>query len=176
MKRRARRTLAALGVLMLAGCNDAGLPPLPTVAHVDLPRFMGTWYVIANIPTSMEKDAYGPQEKYRLAEDGTIETTFTFNAGGFDGKPSRHTARGFVVDHASNAVWKMQFMWPLRFDYRIVELSPDYSTTIVARQKRDYVWIMARTPRLEPAAYQRLVDAAVALGYPRERIQRVPQP
>jgi len=163
-------------VLAVAACNDAELPPLPTVAHVDLPRFMGTWYVIANIPTSMEKDAYGPQEKYRLAEDGTIETTFTFNAGGFDGKPVRHTARGFVVDHASNAAWKMQFMWPLRFEYLIADLAPDYSTTIVARSKRDYVWIMARTPQVDAATYARLVDAAVALGYPRERIQKVPQP
>jgi apolipoprotein D and lipocalin family protein len=176
MTRGARRMLAALGVLVLAGCNDAGLPPVPTVAHVDLPRFMGNWYVIANIPTSMEKDAYGPQEHYRLAEDGTIETTFTFNAGGFDGKLSRHTARGFVVDHASNAAWKMQFIWPLRFEYLIAELAPDYSTTIIARSKRDYVWIMARTPHVDDATYQRLVDGAVALGYPRERIQKVPQP
>ena len=173
---RALRILAALGALAIMGCDDSHLPPLPTVGHVDLPRFMGDWYVIANIPTSMEKNAYAPRESYRLASDGTIETTFTFHADGFDGALRRHTARGFVTDRSTNAVWKMQFMWPLRFDYRIVQLAPDYSTTIIARRKRDYVWIMARHPQVDPALYDRLVDAAVALGYPRERIRRVPQP
>ncbi len=176
MTRHALAILAALGALIVTGCGESHLAPLPTVEHVDLPRFMGTWYVIANIPTSMEKNAYAPQETYRLAGDGTIETTFTFHADGFNGEVRQHTARGFVVDTGTNAVWGMQFVWPLRFDYRICALAPDYSTTIIARRKRDYVWIMARTPRVDPALYDRLLEAAAALGYERERIQRAPQP
>jgi apolipoprotein D and lipocalin family protein len=176
LSRNSLRILATLGALIATGCSDSDLPPLPTVEHVDLPRFMGTWYVIANIPTSMEKHAYAPRETYRLASDGTIETTFSFNAGDFTGEQRRHSARGFVVDSHSNAVWEMQFLWPFRFDYRIGQLAPDYSTTIIARRKRDYVWIMARTPHIDTALYDRLLDAAVALGYERERIQKVPQP
>ena len=62
----------------IIGCTTG--PPIHTVDSVDLERFMGDWYVIANIPTFIEKNAYNAVESYRLAEDGTIETTFTRSA------------------------------------------------------------------------------------------------
>ena len=75
-----------LSLLLLSGCQSAPHPPLALVPHVDLPRFMGDWYVIASIPTFIERGAHDAVESYRLAADGTIETTFTFRAGGFDGE------------------------------------------------------------------------------------------
>ena len=77
------RTLAATMLLSLFGCQS--MPPIHTVREVDLDRFMGDWYVIANIPTFIETDAFNAVESYRLDEDGTIHTTFTFNKGGYDG-------------------------------------------------------------------------------------------
>lgn len=61
-------------------------------------------------------------ESYELNADGTIATTFTFNKGGFDGKPKSYHPKGFVVENTGNAVWKMQFVWPLKAEYRIVYL------------------------------------------------------
>jgi apolipoprotein D and lipocalin family protein len=170
------RALAlTLSVAGLLACNEQTQPVLPTVAHVDLQRFMGDWYVIANIPTSIEKDAHLAKESYRLAPDGTIATTFTFRAGSSTGPEKRYTPRGFVIDKRSNAVWGMRFVWPIKADYRIAYLAEDYSQTIIARNKRDYLWIMARTPQLPDTELQKLLAIAVSLGYPRERIQQVPQ-
>lgn len=167
----------ALGIAVaLQGCSDQAHPALPTVAHVDLQRFMGDWHVIANIPTAIEKQAYAAKESYRLAPDGTIATTFTFRSGAFDGPEKRYTPRGFVLDRQSNALWGMRFIWPIKAEYRIAFLSEDYTQTIIARSKRDYLWIMARTPHLSDAEYQKLVEIAVALGYERDKIRKVPQP
>ena len=69
----------------VSGCAG-NQPPLETVDYVDLDRFMGDWYVIANIPTFLEKNAYNAVESYELDSDGTIATTFVFRKGGFDGK------------------------------------------------------------------------------------------
>ena len=87
--RRMRAVTAVTSVVILiavlmSGCG-AKLPPLKTVAVVDIQRFMGDWYVIANIPTWIEKGAYNPVESYRLDKDGTIATTFAFRKGAFDG-------------------------------------------------------------------------------------------
>ena len=60
--------------------------PIPTARHVDVDRFMGDWYVIASIPTVIERDAHEAIESYRLDADGTVATTFTFRKGGFDGE------------------------------------------------------------------------------------------
>jgi apolipoprotein D and lipocalin family protein len=167
--------LVAASALVLAGCQGLQQPPIALVEHVDLPRFMGDWYVIANIPTFLEKGAHNAVESYRLAEDGSIETTFTFRDGGFDGPQKRYTPRGFVVDKASNAVWGMQFIWPVKADYRIVYLTPDYSQTVVGRQKRDYVWIMARTPSIAEDDYRNILALLARQGYDIARIERVPQ-
>jgi apolipoprotein D and lipocalin family protein len=148
---------------------------MPTVPQVDLQRFMGDWYVIANIPTFIEKGAHNAIESYRLDSDGTIATTFTFRAGAFDGQPKKYTPRGFVQDTRTNALWGMQFIWPIKADYRITYLADDYSQTIVSREARDYVWIMARTPSIPEADYQRLLKIVVAQGYDPKQIQKVPQ-
>jgi apolipoprotein D and lipocalin family protein len=165
----------ALALLPLAGCSTVARAPIETVPHVDLDRFMGDWYVIANIPTFIEKGAHNAVESYRLAKDGTIATTFTFRADGFDGPTKRYHPRGFVIDRQSNAVWGMQFLWPFKSDFRIVYLTPDYTQTVIGREKRDYVWIMARTPAIPDEDYRRIVEFLGQQGYDTTRIQRVPQ-
>jgi len=164
-----------MGLLsLLAGCR-ATHPPLTTEAKVDLARFMGDWYVIANIPTSVERGAHNAVESYRLDSDGSIATTFTFRADAFDGKIKRYCPRGFVRDTASNAIWGMQFIWPIKSDYRIVHVSPDYQRTIIGREKRDNVWIMARTPQLAEAELAELRQRVGREGYDLTTLELVPQ-
>ncbi len=158
---------------LLAGCSST--PPLPVVPRVDLPRFMGDWYVIAAIPTRIERDAYDAVESYRLGEDGRIYTTFTFRQGGFDGPLRRYEPVGFVDPGSHGAVWGMRFVWPIRADYRVMYLDEDYRQTIIARQKRDYAWIMARQPQIPEADYQQLVTKLAEAGYDVTRLRRVPQ-
>jgi apolipoprotein D and lipocalin family protein len=170
-----RKGLLASLVLLLAGCQTEPLAPIATARKVDLPRFMGDWYVIANIPTYFEKDAHNPVESYRLAADGTIETTFTFRDGGFDGQQKTYRPRGFVVDRATNAVWGMQFIWPVKAEYRILHVSDDYRETIIGRTKRDYVWIMARTPQISDNDFQRLMKIIADQGYDIAKVRKAPQ-
>jgi apolipoprotein D and lipocalin family protein len=165
--------LAASAAMILGGCTTA--PPMETVDHVDLERFMGDWYVIANIPTFIEKGAHNAVESYRLDDDGTVATTFTFRKGGFDGDEKVYRPRGFIVDEQSNALWAMQFVWPFKGDYRIIYLDEDYATTVIGRQKRDYVWLMARSPQPPEADYRKAVEAIRAAGYDMNELQRVPQ-
>ena len=156
----------------ILGCQT--MNPIHTVPSVDLNRFMGDWYVIANIPTFIEKDAYNAVESYRLAEDGTIATTFTFNKGGFDGPLKTYNPRGFIRDKESNAVWGMQFIWPFKAEYRIVYLSEDYTKTVIGRSKRDYVWIMARKSAISREDYATILEFLEAQGYDISKVQKVP--
>ena len=162
---------------VLAGCASAPAPtkPLTLVPHVELPRFMGDWYVIASIPTWLEKDAHNPKESYRLDADGTVATTFTFNAGSADGPVKTYTSKGIVIDSASNAVWGQQYVWPFKADYRISYLSSDYGQVVVAREKRDYVWIMSRSPTMSDADLRSLTEFVRSQGYDVAQLQRVPQ-
>jgi apolipoprotein D and lipocalin family protein len=136
---------------------------------------MGSWYVIESIPSRLEKGACNQVETYAREPDGSIRTTFTYNKGSIEGPEKSIHARGFVKDPDTNAVWGMQFVWPIRADYRIAWIADDYGSVLVARDKRDYVWIMARRPTLPADELERLERKAAELGYDVAKIRRVPQ-
>ena len=161
-------------VLLMSGCATKPAE-LATVDYVDLDRFMGDWYVIANIPTFIEKGAHNAIENYTMNDDGSIATRFTFRKDSFDGKEKEYNPKGFITDTESNAVWGMRFIWPIKADYRVIYLADDYSVTVIGRNKRDFVWIMAREPQMPDTRYDELVDFVESVGYDITALRRVPQ-
>jgi apolipoprotein D and lipocalin family protein len=168
--------------LMVCGLVTSGtgsyahdLPPIEPVAALDLPRFMGKWYVIASIPTRFEKNAYNAVETYQLRPDGNVDTMFRFRDSAFDTPIKTIRSTGYVKGGTGDAVWGVQVFWPIKAQYIVAYLKDDYSQTIVARDARDYTWIMARTPTIAPADYDALLSRVVNLGYPPAEIRKVPQ-
>jgi apolipoprotein D and lipocalin family protein len=140
-------------------------PPIKTVSEVNLQKFMGPWYVIGHIPTFIEKNAFNAIESYELNQDGTIATTFTFNEGAITGPLKIYKPKGFVVKDSGNALWGMQFIWPIKAQYKIVYLDESYKNTIIARDDRDYVWIMSREKKIEQKTLEQLVKKIETDGY-----------
>lgn len=163
-----------LGVTLM-GCAS-NQPPMAPVDHVNIEKFMGPWYVIAYTPTFIDNKAYNAIEAYKLNDDGTIATTYTFNNGAADGPLKKMTPKGFVKEGSNNALWGMQFIWPIKADYRIIYLDDDYTQTIIGRQKRDMVWIMARTPEISEADYAKLKNVVLSVGYTEDKLKMMPQP
>ena len=170
--RRSLFLLPLITAVLLAGCQST--PPIQTVDHVDLERYMGDWYVIANIPTFLERDAHNAVERYSLNNDGTIDTVFTFRKGSFDGDEKRYNPTGFVRSE-NNAEWGMQFIWPIKAEFLVIWLDEDYTQTVIGRSKRDYVWIMAREPEMADEDLQEIIAFLDEQGYDTSEIQMVPQ-
>ncbi len=168
--------IAFIAGLLETLCACQARPPLTTASRVDLPRFMGDWYVIACIPTYIERQAFAPKESYQLDPAGRVRTVFTYRHGAFDGPVKRYTPVGYVQAEGNGAVWKMQFIWPFRADYRIVYVDADYTMTVIGRQKRDFAWIMARTPQISEADYDRLRSLLASEGYDTGKLRKMPQP
>ncbi|MEN8801699.1 MAG: lipocalin family protein [Thiogranum sp.] len=168
-----KRLTSIMAAMALSSCSSSA--PLRTVPAVELERFMGDWYVIANIPTFLERRAYNAIESYELVDPKQVATTFRFNKGSFNGPLKTYRPTGFVSDDPSNAIWGMQFIWPVKADYRIIYLNADYTQTVIGRNKRDYVWIMARTPTIPDADYSMIIDLIGQQGYDISKIRPVPQ-
>jgi apolipoprotein D and lipocalin family protein len=174
LKNKLLSILAGLFTALISGCASQSPSPIKPVAYVNLNQFMGDWYVIACIPTVIETEAYNAIESYQLEKDGSINTTFVFRKGGFDGPEKRYNPRGFVVENTGNAVWGMQFIWPFKSEFIIAYLDKDYTSTIIARNARDYVWIMARKPFINDSQYQELTKTVANLGYDVSKLRKVP--
>lgn len=135
-------------LILLAGCSVMPNERFPHADNVDRQCYMGTWYVIAHIPPRPVDNAYHSIERYEQVEPGIIHTVYTYRDDGFDQELETMKPTGFVVDGTGDAIWGMQFLWPLTMQFVITYVDDNYDTTIVAREKRDHVWIMARTSQI----------------------------
>lgn len=169
-----RTFLAA--ILALAGAGCAARPPLRTVPQVDLPRMEGTWYVITHIPYWLEEGKVATADRYRLRPDGRMDNTYVFRRGSFDAPEEEWHGVAWVHDTASNAHWKVRFIWPFSIDYLIIDLDADYRWLAVGHPSRDYFWILARERRLDPVTWSGIVARAAEQGYNTTRFADVPQP
>jgi apolipoprotein D and lipocalin family protein len=167
--------LFSLIVGLNAGCTSMK-EPLRPVTHVDLPRYMGDWYVIANIPYFAEKNCYDSIESYALRPDGRIDNWFRCRKGSFEAPLERKaTATATVKDTASNAVWSVRFFKVISVNYVILDLDPNYQWVLVGHPSRSYGWIMARAKTLDEPTYQQILRDAAAQGYDPAKFVRVPQ-
>lgn len=165
----------------LIGCNSMSTAekthgPLKTVPQVNIPRFMGSWYVIANIPTYFEKGGYNAVENYTWnGKEERIEVLYTHRQDSFDGKEKKLPQKAFIYNEKTNAEWRVQLFWLLKFPYLIADLNEDYTITIIGMPDRKHVWIMARTPQISDELYQSLVKKVEAMGFDTGKLVKVPQ-
>lgn len=168
-------SILALLTTLITACSSTGTPLSAMNREVDLPKFMGRWYVIASIPTIFEQDVHNAVETYSWnAEENRIDIDFRFNQGSLNGPVKKFPQKGFIFDERTKAEWRVQPLWPFRLAYLIADLAPDYSDTIIAVPNRKYVWIMARSPKISPARYQELVEKVKSLGYDTKDLRLVP--
>lgn len=172
------RISAILAVVQLFGAcatSTPRKPPLRTVAHVDLKRYMGDWRVIANIPYWAEKDRVDSIESYGLRPDGKIANWFRSRKGSFTAPQKRVDFVAEVVNHRTNAEWSVHFLPLVSAPYLIIDLDPLYQWTVVGHPSRDYGWIMAREKTLPAATYRAILRRLDVQGYDSRRFAKVPQ-
>ena len=168
------------GLAMSAGCATSTterlhLPPLQTVAHVDLSRYVGTWHEIANFPQSFQRGCTATTATYTLRADGDIDVLNRCRKGSLVGKEKSALGRAHVVDRATNAKLEVSFFRPFWGDYWIIDLADDYSYAVVGHPGRDYLWILARAPTMAEATFQGIVARLQAGGYQTSRLVRTLQ-
>jgi apolipoprotein D and lipocalin family protein len=167
-------------LVLSSGCattaSRLNLPPLQTVPKVDLQRYLGTWYELAAFPQSFQRGCTGTTATYSLREDGQLDVLNRCRLGTLDGKEKVATGRARVVDAQTNAKLEVSFFRPFWGDYWIIQLDPDYRYVVVGHPSRDYLWILSRTPTMEPALYDSIIAKLEADGYPLDRLVRTEQP
>lgn len=164
--------LSSLGLL---SCSSMKHAPLQTVPQVDLKRYMGDWYVFANIPYSLEKGKVGTLDRYALRPDGRIDNIFLFRRGSLDAPLEQWKGVAWVHNKATNAEWRVQFVWPLRLPYLIIDLDPDYQWSVIGYPSRKLAWVLSRKPALDEATYRGILQRMAKQGYDTRLLAKVPQ-
>jgi len=169
------RRLITAGLLLAAAlpATAADPAPLPTVPQVDLARYAGAWYEIALLPNRFQKQCVADtQARYRLDGD-RVEVVNRCRTA--DGRVDDITGRAKVVAGSGNAKLRVSFFWPFYGDYWVLALDDDYRQVLVGAPSRQYAWVLSRTPQMDEAALQALLDRAAALGFDKTAFRRTPQ-
>jgi apolipoprotein D and lipocalin family protein len=166
--------VVAASLLVLAGCT--GTPNgVQAVNDFELERYLGTWYEIARLDHPFERGLTDVTAEYRPREGGGIEVV---NAG-FDpeaGERRSAVGKAFFVGDPSVGTLKVSFFGPFYGGYNVIALDAEhYCWSMVAGPNRSYLWILGRTPELDPEVVRRLTDRAAALDFPVEELIWVDQ-
>ena len=170
MKTTLKSIIAAFFVSI--GCSSGvSKTSLTTVESVDLQRYSGTWYEMASYPQIFERGCSNVKATY-TPKDGYIEV---FNQSIKNKKNNSIKGKAFVVENSGNARLKVQFFWPFKGNYWIIDLAPDYSWAVVSDPKRKTLWILSRSPEMKDTLYASLVAKLVDRGFNKDKIVRMVQ-
>jgi apolipoprotein D and lipocalin family protein len=149
--------------------------PLATVPLVDLERYMGKWYEISSFPQSFQKGCHCTVAEYSMTDKGDVRVVNTCRKDAADGKVKTANGKAFVVAGSGNAKLRVQFFWPFRGDYWIIDLAADYTYAVVGEPSRKYLWILCRTPQMDETLYREIVDRAAGKGFDVSKLVRTDQ-
>lgn len=150
--------------------SSAALQPLP---HVDTERFLGTWYIIANIPYFPERGKVASRVEYVRRSDGRVDDLYYFRRS-LDAPEQRWSGVAWTLDD-SGARWKARFIWPFSTEFWVVDLDADYTVALVATPDAKLAWVYARSPTITPQRYQQALDRLVEFGVDTSLIEVIPR-
>lgn len=149
--------------------------PLETVPHVDLKKYAGKWYEIAAFPQRFQKGCTCTTAQYTLSDKGYVVVENKCIKADKNGKKSGIKGKAFVVENSGNAKLEVQFFWPFKGKYWVIELADDYSYAVVGHPDRDYLWILSRTPEIDQKLYDGILKRTQDKGFDMSKLKKTIQ-
>lgn len=148
---------------------------LQTVPNVDLKKYCGKWYEIASFPQSFQKGCHCTTAEYTLTDKEYVIVENRCNRDSLTGKQSYIKGKAFVEKNSGNSKLKVQFFWPFRGKYWIIDLASDYSYAVVGHPNRKYLWILSREPKMNEEIYLQIISRLKDKGFDINKIQKTEQ-
>lgn len=167
--------LLTISFFLFSGCSifsSDNYPPLETVPSVDVSRYVGKWYEIASFPFSYQEGCSCTTAEYEVLEDGVLKV---INSCKKEGKIDQAVGKAFVVEGTNNTKLRVQFFWPFRGDYWVIDLADDYSYAVVGVPSRKYCWILSRIVTMSDDVYAGILERVKEKGFDVARFNKTSQ-
>jgi len=165
-----RASLISILGLLLIGLGSSqvmaqqGDQSVKTIAALDVPRYLGTWYEIAKLPNWFQKKCVSNTKAvYTAKPDGNLRvlnscktaTGETSEAEGLARQIGAKDSPKLEVRFAPEWLSFLPLVWG---DYWVIDLDPQYQVAAVSDPRREYLWVLSRTPQLDPQVYADLLQ------------------
>jgi len=163
-----KNLILLIGLINMSSANSQ---ILETVSNVDLNRYAGKWFEISSFPQRFQKGCNCTTAEYTATDKGYIIVENRCNKDSVNGKKSYIKGKAFVERNSGNAKLKVQFFWPFRGKYWIIDLADDYSYAVVSHPNKKYLWILSRTPTMNEITYQQITNRLKEKGFDLNKLQ-----
>lgn len=144
---------------------------LQTVPFVDIKKYAGTWYEIASFPQRFQKNCTCTTAEYSLTDQDYLIVENKCNKDSIGGKLSTIKGKAFIEKNSGNAKLKIQFFWPFKGKYWIIDLAEDYSYAVVGHPNRKYLWILSRSKTMDKNIYNKIIKECSFKGFDVSKIK-----
>lgn len=152
--------------------------PLQTIERLDVGRYLGTWYEIAKFPNIFQRQCVSDtQALYRQRDDGQLDVVNRCRKD--NGEMAEAVGRARQIGAADSPRLEVRFApawlsWlPVVWgNYWVIDLDPAYQLVAVSEPKREFLWVLSRTPTVDPAAYQALLGRLQAKGFDLSKLEK----
>jgi apolipoprotein D and lipocalin family protein len=155
--------------------------PLVPIEALDVPRYMGTWYEIAKYPNWFQRKCLAnTQANYSLQPSGTVRVVNRCLMEGGQANEAVGVARQIGSPSSPRLQVRFAPQWlsfiPMLWgDYWVIDIDPQYQLVAVGEPKREYLWVLSRTPEIDNKAYDELLLRLVSRGFDVGKLERTPQ-
>ena len=170
-----RSILNLFTLLLVMTITTLNAQKLQTVPNVDLNKYAGKWYEIASYPQIFQKGCHCTTAEYTLSEKGYMIVENRCNRDSVNGKQSYIKGKAFVEKNSGNAKLKVQFFWPFKAKYWIIDLADDYSYAVVSHPNKKYLWILSRKSKMDDTVYQEIISRLKLNGFDLSKLQKTKQ-
>lgn len=166
---------ATIFIALLLLTTQSLMAQRPFIKNFDLDRYLGTWYEIARFPHSFEKGLVGVTATYSLQPDGRVKVENAGYKGILEGSRDIALGKAKLAGKPDEGHLKVSFFLFFYADYFIMDMDPDYKWALIGSKSDNYLWILSRTPFMDDATYNAILDKARSLGYDLTTLYKVPQ-
>ena len=169
------RSILLFTIFYLINALVANAQPVQTVPFVDLQKYAGKWYEIAAFPQYFQKGCHCTVAAYTPTDKGYIIVENKCNKDSVNGKLSSIKGKAFVTENSGNAKLRVQFFWPFKADYWIIDLAVDYSYAVVSEPDKKDLWILSRTPKMDHLVFQQIMGRLKEKGFDLSKLKLTEQ-
>lgn len=169
-----KKLMAGAATLASVACSTSAPDNVHVVEGFETQRYLGQWYEIARLNHPFEQGLEQVTATYSPRDDGGLKVVNR----GYDPQKQRwkeSTGKAYFTGPPQRAALKVSFFGPFYGGYNVISLDPDYRYALVCGPNRHYLWILSRTPQLESAKKQQLVEEARQAGFDVDKLIWVKQ-
>jgi len=152
-----------------------------TIPALDVPRYLGTWYEIAKFPNWFQRKCISNTKAvYSIRPDGNLKVLNSCKNAEGELLDAEGTARQIGAKDSPKLevrfapVW-LSFLPMVWGDYWVIDLDSQYQVAAISDPRRQYLWILSRTPQLDKKIYDDLLQRLQGQQFDTRQLELTPQ-